>query len=157
MYATQASSGIEKAPLYEALGQANLTLEEKVQERTKNLVDANERLRELDQVKSNFISLVSHELRTPLTAIKGFIVTLLHYDQEIAPEKRRVYLGVLNEETDRLTRLITELLDISRIESGRIDILWRRVRVQDVVQKVFDMLAFRAGSTRLVMDFAEDC
>jgi len=155
MYATQASTAIENARLYEALGQSNLTLEEKVQERTKNLVDANERLRELDQVKSNFISLVSHELRTPLTAIKGFIVTLYHYDKEIPEEKRRVYLSVLNEETDRLTRLINELLDISRIESGRMEIQWRPVTIPVVVQRVFDTLSVKANSVRLVKDFSE--
>jgi signal transduction histidine kinase len=156
MYATQASAAIENARLYEALGQANLTLEEKVHERTKNLVQANEQLRELDQVKSNFISLVSHELRTPLTAIKGFIVTLFHYDKEIPEDKRRVYLGVLNEETDRLTRLINELLDISRIESGRMEIQWRQVSVADIVQRVFDMLEVKANKVRLVKDFPDD-
>jgi signal transduction histidine kinase len=156
MYATQASTAIENARLYEALGQANLTLEEKVQERTKNLVEANERLRELDQAKSNFISLVSHELRTPLTAIKGFIVTLFHYDKEIPEEKRRVYLGVLNEETDRLTRLINELLDISRIESGRMDIQWRSISVPEVIQRVFDTLRLKANTVNLVKDFPDD-
>src|SRR4029077_6928097 len=155
MYAAQASTAIENARLYEALGQANLTLEEKVQERTKNLVEANERLRELDQVKSNFISLVSHELRTPLTAIKGFIVTLYHYDKEIPEDKRRVYLSVLNEETDRLTRLINELLDISRIESGRMEIQWRPVAVPAVVQRVFDTLSVKANTVKLVKDFPE--
>lgn len=153
MYAAQASTAIENARLYEALGQANLTLEEKVQERTKNLMEANERLRELDTVKSNFISLVSHELRTPLTAIKGFIVTLYHYDKEIPDEKRHVYLSVLNEETDRLTRLITELLDISRIESGRIDIQWNLVSLPRVVQRVFDTLTIKAGPVDLVKNF----
>jgi signal transduction histidine kinase len=156
MYSTQASTAIENARLYEALGQANLTLEEKVQERTKNLVEANERLRELDQVKSNFISLVSHELRTPLTAIKGFIVTLYHYDKEIPAEKRRIYLGVLNEETDRLTRLINELLDIARIESGRMDIQWKLVSVPETTQRVFDALAVKAGTVGLIKDFSED-
>ena len=156
MYATQASTAIENARLYEALGQANLTLEEKVQERTKNLVEANERLRELDQVKSNFISLVSHELRTPLTAIKGFIVTLYHYDKEIPEEKRRVYLSVLNEETDRLTRLINELLDISRIESGRMEIQWRLVSVPEIVERVFKTLSVKANKVKLVKDFSKN-
>lgn len=156
MYAAQSSTAIENARLYEALGQANLTLEEKVAERTKNLVEANERLRELDQVKSNFISLVSHELRTPLTAIKGFIVTLYHYDKEISEEKRHVYLSVLNEETDRLTRLITELLDISRIESGRIDIHWQVSSVPQIVQRVFDTMAMRAGRVQLIKRFSSN-
>lgn len=156
MYATQASSAVENSRLYEALGQANLTLEENVQERTRNLVEANERLRELDQVKSNFISLVSHELRTPLTAIKGFIVTLYHYDKEIPEEKRRVYLSVLNEETDRLTRLINELLDISRIESGRMEIQWRRIAVPQIVQRVYDTLSVKATNIRLIHNFPEN-
>ncbi len=153
MYATQASTAVENARLYEALGQANLTLEENVQERTRNLMEANERLRELDQVKSNFISLVSHELRTPLTAIKGFIVTLYHYDKEIPAEKRRVYLSVLNEETDRLTRLINELLDISRIESGRMEFQWCRVSMPEIVQRVFTTLSVKAVNVRLEQDF----
>jgi signal transduction histidine kinase len=156
MYATQASTAVENARLYEALGQANLTLEENVQERTRNLVEANERLRELDQVKSNFISLVSHELRTPLTAIKGFIVTLFHYDKEIPEEKRRVYLGVLNEETDRLTRLINELLDISRIESGRMEIQWRRLALPGIVHRVFETLSVKASTVKLAKDFPEN-
>ena len=156
MYAAQASTAIENARLYEALEQANLTLEERVQERTKNLVDANEQLRQLDQVKSNFISLVSHELRTPLTAIKGFIVTLFHYDSEISAEKRKLYLGVLNEETDRLTRLITELLDISRIESGRTEMHWQALSVPRLIQRVFNTLSIRKGQVDLHMDFATD-
>jgi len=156
MFAAQSSTAIENARLYEALGQANLTLEEKVHERTHDLQEANTRLRELDQIKSNFISMVSHELRTPLTAIKGFIVTLFHYDKEISEEKRHLYLGVLNEETDRLTRLITELLDISRIESGRVDIQWSPVSVPTLVRRVFDTLAIKADAVRLVQDFPAD-
>ena len=157
MYSSQTSTAIENARLYEALGQANLTLEQKVQERTKDLVEANERLRELDTVKSNFISLVSHELRTPLTAIKGFVSTLLHYGHEIPPDKTHQYLGILNEETDRLTRLITELLDISRIESGKVEMQWRKVSVPAIVQKVFDALSMnKPAGLQLVKDFPSD-
>ncbi|MFA5975585.1 MAG: ATP-binding protein [Elusimicrobiota bacterium] len=155
MYATQASIAMEHARLYKALEQANLTLEERVVERTKNLMDANERLKELDQVKSNFISLISHELRTPLTAIKGFVGTMYQYDHEISDEKRHVYLRVLNEETDRLTRLICEMLDISRIESGQIETQWKLVLVPEVVKDIFYTLRIKAGPVKMVMDFPE--
>jgi two-component system, sensor histidine kinase and response regulator len=156
MYATQASSAIENARLYEALGQVNLTLEEKVQDRTRSLIEANERLRDLDTAKSNFISLISHELRTPLTAIKGFVTMLCKHEKEISEEKRQIYLNVLNEETDRLTRLITELLDISRIESGRIEFKWEKVSILDKVKEVFDTLALPAKNTLLSHDFSAD-
>jgi len=153
MYAAQASTAVDNARLYEELGQSNLTLEEKVQERTRDLIEANERLRSLDQVKSNFIAMISHELRTPLTSIKGFAVTLFKYDKEISEEKRRVYLEVLNEETDRLTRLITELLDISRIESGHVEMLWQMVDVPAMVQKIFDRMRSKAGAVKLEAQF----
>jgi signal transduction histidine kinase len=156
MYAAQVASAIENARLYEALGQFNLSLEDKVQERTRNLMEANERLRELDTIKSNFISLVSHELRTPLTAIKGFVGTLLHYGKEISEEKRRFYLSVLNEETDRLTRLITDLLDVSRIESGRTEMKWQAVRLPELVRRVFQAFSIKAGSVKLLQEFPAD-
>jgi len=157
MYSAQTSTAIENARLYEALGQANLTLEQKVHERTKDLVEANERLRELDTVKSNFISLVSHELRTPLTAIKGFVSTLLHFGHEIPEDKKHMYLGILNEETDRLTRLITELLDISRIESGKVEMKWQKVSVPAIAEKVFVALSMnKPAGLQLVKEFPSD-
>jgi two-component system sensor histidine kinase/response regulator len=156
MYAAQVTSAIENGRLYEALGQANLTLEEKVQERTRNLIDANERLRELDTAKSNFISLISHELRTPLTAIKGFVMMLFHHDKMISDEKRKIYLSVLNEETDRLTRLITELLDISRIESGRMDFKWEAIAIPEKIEKVFEKLTVASRHITLNKDFPPD-
>jgi two-component system, sensor histidine kinase and response regulator len=156
MYAAQVSAAVENARLYEALGQANLSLEEKVHDRTRSLIEANERLRGLDTAKSNFISMISHELRTPLTAIKGFVTMLHKHDLDISDEKRRIYLNVLNEETDRLTRLITELLDISRIESGKIEFKWEKVSVLEKVKEVFDTLALPAKKTTLTYDFSED-
>jgi signal transduction histidine kinase len=156
MYAYQASTAIENSRLYEALGRANLTLEENVRERTRDLVQANEQLKDLDNEKSNFVSLVSHELRTPLTAIKGFVATLLQYNHDIPEDKRLLYLNILNSETDRLTRLITELLDISKIESGRQEIVWKPVKLPAVTQQVFSALAANAGNVQLVMDFPND-
>ncbi|WP_343327434.1 ATP-binding protein [Geitlerinema sp. PCC 9228] len=72
---------------------------------------------ELNEAKSQFISNVSHELRTPLFNIKSFIETLNEYGEELNPQERREFLETANRETDRLTRLVNDVLDLSRLES----------------------------------------
>ncbi|OCQ93750.1 histidine kinase [Limnothrix sp. PR1529] len=74
---------------------------------------------ELNEAKSQFISNVSHELRTPLFNIKSFIETLHDYGDELSPEQQREFLDTANRETDRLTRLVNDVLDLSRLESSR--------------------------------------
>jgi len=74
-------------------------------------------IRRVERMKTHFVSTVSHELRTPLTSIKGFVATLL--DSEYDQETQQEFLLIINEECDRLTRLISDLLNVSRIESGR--------------------------------------
>ncbi|MDJ0736527.1 MAG: ATP-binding protein [Nostocaceae cyanobacterium] len=74
---------------------------------------------ELNEAKSQFISNVSHELRTPLFNIKSFIETLHEYGEELGIEQRQEFLETVNHETDRLTRLVNDVLDLSRLESGR--------------------------------------
>jgi PAS domain S-box-containing protein len=77
-------------------------------------------IRRVERMKTAFVSTVSHELRTPLTSIKGFISTLLEDDEGMYDdETRREFLIIINEECDRLTRLISDLLNVSKIESGR--------------------------------------
>jgi two-component system phosphate regulon sensor histidine kinase PhoR len=77
-------------------------------------------IRQVERMKTAFVSTVSHELRTPLTSIKGFISTLLEDDEGMYDEEtRREFLIIINEECNRLTRLISDLLNISKIESGR--------------------------------------
>lgn len=75
---------------------------------------------ELNQAKSNFISNVSHELRTPLFNIKSFIETLHEYGEDLSEGQRQEFLETANRETDRLTRLVNDVLDLSRLESCRI-------------------------------------
>ncbi len=82
------------------------------------LEEANEKLKELDQMKSEFLNTVSHELRTPLTSIKAFAEILLDNAGEDV-ETQTEFLQIINKESDRLTRLINNLLDLSRIEAGR--------------------------------------
>jgi CheY-like chemotaxis protein/two-component sensor histidine kinase len=76
--------------------------------------------REIAQMKNEFVSTVSHELRTPLTSIKGYVDLILDGDAGEVDEIQREFLGIVKENTDRLVQLINDMLDISRIESGRI-------------------------------------
>lgn len=76
-------------------------------------------IRNLERMKSAFVATVSHELRTPLTAIKGFVSTLLMDPEDsFTPEDRREFYTIIDQETDRLTRLINDMLNIARIEAG---------------------------------------
>jgi len=75
---------------------------------------------ELNEAKSQFISNVSHELRTPLFNIKSFIETLYEYGEDLSFDERREFLETANRETDRLTRLVNDVLDLSRLESCKL-------------------------------------
>ncbi|MDW0357975.1 sensor histidine kinase [Halomonas venusta] len=100
----------------------NRRLEQKSQELvavSDELRSANEQLRELDRLKDEFVAMVSHELRTPLTSIRAFAEILRDSDQ-LPDEKRQHFLGVIVHESQRLSRLIEEILDLARLESGRL-------------------------------------
>lgn len=100
----------------------NRRLEQKSQELAQigeELRNANERLRELDRLKDEFVAMVSHELRTPLTSIRAF-AEILRDSGQLPDEKRKHFLGVIVHESQRLSRLIEEILDLARLESGRL-------------------------------------
>jgi signal transduction histidine kinase len=86
--------------------------------RSRELSAANARLAELDQLKTDFVSMVSHELRTPLGLIKGYTGSLLRPELGLDQATRQEFLEVIDDETDRLSELVTNLLDMSRIEAG---------------------------------------
>lgn len=100
---------------------------------TRDLQEANAKLRDLDKIKSDFISIASHELRTPLTSIKAY-AELMILKPNLAEEKKRRLLSVINGESDRLVRLINDLLDLSRIESGTMSWRLSDVSLVDVIQ-----------------------
>ncbi|HEB65087.1 MAG TPA: GAF domain-containing protein [Chloroflexi bacterium] len=91
--------------------------------------------RELDNIKSSLISTVSHELRTPLAAIKGYATTLLADDVHWEPEAQREFLTIISEETDRLSTLVNDLLDLSRVEAGSLKIEPVNIRLSDLVYR----------------------
>ena len=80
------------------------------------------RLREVDQLKSDFLGNVSHELRTPLAAIKGYVDNLLDGVAGPLADKPHHYLGRVRDNADRLGRMVSDLLDLTRIEAGKIEL-----------------------------------
>jgi Na+/proline symporter/signal transduction histidine kinase len=85
---------------------------------TAELKSANERLKELDRIKNEFISTVTHELRTPLTAVRS-ISEILHANPQLPEDQHRHMTGIIIKESERLTRLINQVLDFQRLETGK--------------------------------------
>jgi signal transduction histidine kinase len=128
-------------------------LEDKVRERTAELEEANRRLQELDQLKSQFLSTVSHELRSPLTSIKAFAEILLD-SPDPDPATRIHFFEIINKEADRLTRIITDLLDLARIEGGAV--VWKTepVDLRVIAQEAAAALASLASEKDLQLEVA---
>jgi len=159
--ADQAAVALANALAYREIELLNLSLEAKVAERTRDLSEANaaleashRKLQTLDRLKSEFVSNASHELRTPLTAIRMAVDNLLDgVTGEITPTLQR-YLSRVKDNTDRLVRLITDLLDLSRIEAGRIELHRTAVPVAEVMQEVVDALRPMAIKSRVKLAIA---
>jgi PAS domain S-box-containing protein len=121
------------------------------------LRDANEKLQSLDKVKTNFITMVSHELRTPLTTIKAFVELIL-MKEGMEDYQRLKLMRTVNMEADRLARLITDLLDLARIESGAMkwqrEEFWLEHAVHDVVTGMTPL--FEKKKLRITMSFDPD-
>ncbi|HEX9290087.1 MAG TPA: sensor histidine kinase [Anaeromyxobacteraceae bacterium] len=104
---------------------------------TAELRAANAQLQELDRMKDDFMSTVSHELRTPLTSIRA-LSEILHDDPRTALAERKHFLGIILKETERLTRLINQMLDMAKFESGNAEWHTSELDVREVVEEAVD-------------------
>lgn len=110
-----------------------------LEEATEQLRMANERLKELDSLKDDFLSMVSHELRTPLTSLRAF-GEILQDNPGVSMEERKQFLDIIINESERLTRLIDQLLDLAKMEAGRMDWSLEEVDVSATIEEAVGTL-----------------
>jgi signal transduction histidine kinase len=123
---------------------------ESLQRAYTDLATAHQDLLSVDEMKTNFLANVSHELRTPLTSIRSFSELLLDHDDDSATQKE--FLRIINAESERLTRLVNDVLDISRIEAGHMN--WQMASV-DMADLLEDLArTFRPLTTQAQLEFA---
>jgi len=112
----------------------------------------NAELRAIDQMKSDFVSNVSHELRTPLSSIKGFASTIMQ-DAEMPLEVAQEFVGIINEESDKLIVIINDLLDVSKMLSGHLKYNLEVQPLEQILEKVVKLLGIQAEAKGLALGF----
>jgi signal transduction histidine kinase len=161
VFAAQAAVVIENARLYARVQESAAHLEAKVAERTaeleatyRELAASHARLRELDRLKSDFLGNVSHELRTPLASIKGFVDNLLDGVAGGLAVRQRHYLVRVRDNADRLGRMVSDLLDLTRIEAGKVELTLQALDAGEAVSEAVETFRpiARARPVGLILD-----
>ena len=143
--AHQVAIALDNASAYEQIEDLNVGLEVKVRERTAELEQA-------DRLRSQFLSHVSHELKTPLTSIKGFLQNLLDGLTGPLNEKQQRYLSRMLENSNRLIRMIEDLLDRTRIQSGRLDLIPGEIDLWPCVADAVEQLRLLAQAKQQTLE-----
>lgn len=139
----------QNALRFEEIEKFNATLQEKIEDATKRLRQSNTKLRMLDETKDDFISMASHQLRTPLTSVKGYVSMVLDGDAgKISPLQRKL-LNQAFISSQRMVYLISDLLNVSRLRTGKFIIEATKSNLADVVKGEIDQLVETAKSRNL--------
>jgi len=149
----QISQALDNARLFEKTWRAQQDLEKKVEERTRELTQALNEVKIISKRKTDFISSVSHELRTPLTSIKGYASILLTGKLGDMPAEIRERLDKINRHSDELVHLVNDLLDIARIESGRMTMKKEPMELKKIIESVYDLLAVQLKQKDIEFSF----
>ncbi|MCX5695865.1 MAG: ATP-binding protein [Candidatus Omnitrophica bacterium] len=150
--ATQLAQALENARLFEKTWRAQQELEKKVTERTHELTVAMEEVKKISARKTNFVSSVSHELRTPLTSVKGYAAILLTGKLGELPKEVRERLEKINRHSDELVHMVNDLLDISRIESGKVTMKTEICNLREITSKAEDLLSGQLKERKLSLN-----
>jgi len=151
------SQCLDNIRLFEDLYHTKDNLEKKIKERTNELVKSLRAIEVINKTKSNFISSVSHELRTPLTSVKGFSSLLASEKFGKLPEEARKRLLKIDENVNKLMVIVNTLLDISRIESGKMEVKIAPFEITKLIKDVADFLdpQIQAKKINLVFELSE--
>ncbi len=144
---------IQNALRFEEIQNFNITLQEKVNNATRKLRTSNEKLKELDETKDDFISMASHQLRTPLTSVKGYLSMVLEGDAGKVTARQRKMLEQAFVSSQRMTYLISDLLNVSRLKTGKFVIERAPTNLVTMVQQELDQLTEAAKGRNLTLVF----
>jgi signal transduction histidine kinase len=114
-----------------------------------------EEVERISQAKSEFISIASHQLRTSLTAMKGYLSMMLEGDYGELPEKAKEKIESVYQSNERLIRLVNDILCVSKIEAGEIEINLERADLREIIREVIDELSIKANEKNLYLNFEE--
>lgn len=144
---------LQNALRFEEIENFNITLQDKVTEATAKLRSANEKLKALDETKDDFISMASHQLRTPLTSVKGYLSMVLEGDAGKLTRIQKEMLGQAFFSSQRMVYLISDLLNVSRLKTGKFIIEPVPLDLSELVQQELGQLQETAGSRSLKLEF----
>jgi len=130
----------------------NARLYSDLQKTSADLDTANKRLQQLDKAKDEFVSLASHELRTPMTAIKSYVWMVLN---DRSGQKTKEYLQLVFNSTERLIHLVNDMLDISRIESGRVQLKLEPFDMSELLKQIVDEFKARAADKKITLSLSD--
>ncbi|MCL4386993.1 ATP-binding protein [Patescibacteria group bacterium] len=154
--APQLSVAIQNAREYETIKSFSKTLKEEVNKATKELRDANNKLLELDKMKDEFLSIASHELRTPMTAIKSYVWLLLNDEKEKLTGEQKTHLEKTYDSVERLIKLVNDMLNVSRIQSGRIKVDPKLTDIEKISEDVISEMLPRASETKIKLSLKKE-
>jgi signal transduction histidine kinase len=144
---------IENAMRFEEIAQFNVTLQDRVDDATRKLRRTNDKLKAMDETKDDFISMASHQLRTPLTSIKGYVSMVLDGDMgEVSPAQKQALTQALVS-SQRMVFLIADLLNLSRLKTGKFVIEATPTRLADIVESEVNQLQETAKGRELELSY----
>ena len=146
---SQSAIAFQNARFYDQVEDLSQNLQQKVNAQTKKLRTAYEELKKVDEAKTKFISMASHQLRTPLTAIKGYISMLLEGDYGELKSREKDVLDKVFQSNERLIGIVGDLLDISRMELGKMKLNKTKVNINDLVMSCYEEMKVRAKEKKL--------